>query len=210
MRTIDNIAVWDRLAGQVACTYPLYVLDELPAAYDARLLDYGCGEGRALRYLADRGFRRLVGWDPAPEMAAFAVAACPEAEVSSGRNDTVTRPSAFDVVSMTAVLSSVVTSSERAQILDRLHSTLTFGGLLALGDFGISSADRYLGRYETNGLGPATFETEDGVVIHHFKLVELVDLVAAAGFKLISHRTVSAYSLHGHPLPAHFLLAQRS
>ncbi len=44
---------------------------------DSRILDFGCGYGRALGFLFEHGYQDLIGVDPAPAMVAAARARYP-------------------------------------------------------------------------------------------------------------------------------------
>ena len=57
----------------------------LPAPGAGPVIDVGCGEGRAARELVKLGYRRIVGVERSPTLAAAAAAASPGVPVLIGR-----------------------------------------------------------------------------------------------------------------------------
>ena len=66
----DQADYWNRVADAKTFAHPLD--DELLALAprDPRILDLGCGYGRTLAHLRERGFERLVGIDTSAGMIA--------------------------------------------------------------------------------------------------------------------------------------------
>ncbi len=84
---------------------------------DRSLLDYGCGQGLFLRYLARAGFRRAVGYDPYADPAGWGNAA-------------VLKQAPFDFILLQDVLEHV---EEPQRLLAQLDSYLAPNGLLVVG-----------------------------------------------------------------------------
>src|ERR1051326_407826 len=68
--TIDSqLDYWNRVGPTKTFAHPLN-LEKLNhwVPPDSRILDYGCGYGRALGFLQSKGYWNLVGMDPAAAM----------------------------------------------------------------------------------------------------------------------------------------------
>ncbi|MCB0311046.1 MAG: class I SAM-dependent methyltransferase [Bdellovibrionales bacterium] len=81
---------------------------------DATILDYGCGQGVYVKFLRERGFRNVQGWDPF--IAEF--------------NDQAVLENRYDVVTSHDVIEHV---EDPEQYLSQLVSLVKEGGLLVLG-----------------------------------------------------------------------------
>ncbi|MGW5169916.1 class I SAM-dependent methyltransferase [Streptomyces nodosus] len=69
MSDLDSqVPYWDAAAATKTFTHPLHLpwLDR--AGRHAAILDYGCGYGRIMKELEQRGFSDLTGVDAAPAM----------------------------------------------------------------------------------------------------------------------------------------------
>jgi SAM-dependent methyltransferase len=74
MEDLDNQKnYWDRVGPTKPFSHSVNV-SRLAALSDrnSRILDFGCGYGRALGALYHQGYRKLIGVDPAPSMVAAA------------------------------------------------------------------------------------------------------------------------------------------
>src|SRR5262245_9199371 len=72
MENLDNQKhYWDRVGPTKSFSHPVNVR-RLATLLDrqSRILDFGCGYGRALGALYHHGYRNVIGVDPAPGMVA--------------------------------------------------------------------------------------------------------------------------------------------
>lgn len=72
------------IRGDVMDVYRHYLEGWLPGALDVPILDIGCGNGRFLRFLQDRGFRNVTGVDRSPVQVRRSREHAPGAEVLLG------------------------------------------------------------------------------------------------------------------------------
>jgi SAM-dependent methyltransferase len=175
MQVAQQIAYWDRVAGEKRFSHPLR-LDWLARHLsqpknDTRLVDYGCGYGRTLADLWRAGYENILGLDFSGEMLARCRAALPQAQLV--RNDGQTLPlagNAVDAVLLFAVLTCIPESeTQRAQVAE-VSRVLRPGGLLYVSDLLVNSDQRNRERYERyaetyNCYG--VFELPEGVVVRH-------------------------------------------
>lgn len=205
-------AYWDRVADAMTFTHPLN-RDWLDRFVDkkARVLDYGCGYGRALHALAGLGYTNAIGVDfsarmierarrEAPQMTFALVDDFPFAE-SAGT---------FDAILLMAVLTCVAGDQAQVDLIARLHGLLRPGGLLYLSDMPLQTDERNLARYAEGArrFGDyGVFQTEDGAIMRHHDDRRLADLLGA--FERVAYRTVSIRTLNGHAATAVQLLMRR-
>ncbi|MGW5655406.1 class I SAM-dependent methyltransferase [Streptomyces humi] len=67
-----QIAYWDGVGATKTFTHPLEITWLTGLSRTARILDYGCGYGRVMTQLSDRGFSDVSGTDPSPTLIARA------------------------------------------------------------------------------------------------------------------------------------------
>jgi SAM-dependent methyltransferase len=125
-----NAANWAELHEQY--TEPAYRagLDAVGVGEGTRLLDVGCGAGRALRLAADRG-AEVAGLDAAPGLLAYARRRVPGAEMIQGEIQTLPFPDAtFDAV--TGFNSFQYAADPGAALREAKRVTAPGGRILAL------------------------------------------------------------------------------
>jgi SAM-dependent methyltransferase len=68
-----QLAYWNRVGPHKPFGHPLnFARLRQWLSPGSRILDLGCGYGRALGLLSERGYHNLIGFDPAPAMVAAA------------------------------------------------------------------------------------------------------------------------------------------
>ena len=184
-------------------------LDGLPRY--ARILDYGCGYGRAVVELSARGFQDLVGVDFAPSMIERARRAVPDAEfeVLLAPPETLFDNRSFAVVMMFALLTCVPAEEEQRAIVAEAARLLAPGGMLYISDLVLQDDARNRARYAAYSDGPyGTFVTDDGAICRHHEPDHLRGLLD--GFRLVNEREIDVQTMNGNPVRAMQLLARRS
>jgi len=105
-------------------------------ASTAAVLDVGCGNGRALAYLADRGFRDLIGIDLSGELVRQARTQVPIARLLVCRSEAIALATAsIDLALCMAVLSYSVADVEARRVVAELYRVVRPGKSLYLTDF---------------------------------------------------------------------------
>jgi len=209
-RLAENLEVWEDLADAFASTFPLKCLELSRWLKPAdRVLDYGCGNGRAIRWFVEHGFSRVVGCDASVRMCAAARQRVPDIAIRwvSDPIEPNLGCDRLDAIVVVGVLSSVVPRACCRALVDRLGRALKPGGLLLIGDFGRSNDARYADRY-AKSFEDGTFRTAEGLWIHHFDRQELLALLPGDCHVVDSH-TDTVSTVHGNLVPGHVVVARR-
>lgn len=192
----------------------------------SQLLDVGCGAGKTIAWLRERGYHNVIGvdlnaqamrpskpgkarWSP-PFLAASAafLPFCAET---------------FDGVITQAFWTTIVDPVERLPIVREIARVLRPAGVLYLADFGINrNLPRYRARYEDGlrkGYERGTFDvTNDGTdgegrrvlyQAHHYTTGELETLLKAGGFHIVSHTQPDVPTRSGNIIRGHIIIARR-
>ena len=139
---------------------------------DSRILDIGCGYGRALGLLFDRGYHNLIGFDPAMAMVARARERFPAITFEH-----LTSPpylnlpdASVDAVLLFSVLTCVVTDEGQRAIVREAERVLRPGGLLYISDLWLQTDERNRERYIRDARKYRTygvFDLPEGVTVRH-------------------------------------------
>jgi SAM-dependent methyltransferase len=169
----------------------------------SRILDIGCGYGRALGLLYDHGYRNLIGCDPAPAMVALARERFPAitfAEITSPPNLPVADLS-VDAVLLLAVLTCVPTDHGQRDIVAEIDRVLRPGGLLYISDLWLQTDERNRERYARHEPKYGTygvFDLPEGVTVRHHDPLWIETLTRQ--FETLALDEVKIQTMNGNPV----------
>jgi len=138
----------------------------------SRILDVGCGYGRVLGLLFDRGYHNLIGVDPAPAMIASARDRFPAIafeELNSPPHFPVADAS-VDATLLFSVLTCVPTDVGQQAIAKEVGRVLRPGGLFYISDLWLQIDERNRERYirdEPKYGKYGVFDLPEGVTVRH-------------------------------------------
>jgi SAM-dependent methyltransferase len=203
---------WDTVAYSKKFAHPLLTGElEKRIGLEGRILDYGCGYGRSIRELHERGFCNLYGVDNSSGMIGRARKENPFARYI--RNSGAEIPfsdGSFDAVLLLAVLTCMPDSREQARLFSELLRVLKGGGILYVSDLLINSDTRNRERYkrfEPRHGRYGVFELEEGVTLRHHTRKHLERL--AASFATISLQEFQVETMNGHRSRAIRMILQK-
>jgi SAM-dependent methyltransferase len=166
----------------------------------ARILDYGCGQGRLAAELIARGYDDVVGVDSSPEMVRAAAERAPDARFSVVNALPLPFESErFDAVLLFAVLTCIPSDADQRALIGELERVLAPGGLLVVSDYPLQSDDRNLARYDqfAGELGYGRFRLPEGAVLRHHPDAWFAELLA--GFVVEERVERSGRTMNGNP-----------
>lgn len=207
MRELDRqIDYWNRIGPAKPFAHPVSLerLNTL-VPLDARILDYGCGYGRALGILQSHGYCDLMGFDPAPAMIAAAREGYPALsfEVMEDSPHLDLPSSSIDAVLLFTVLTSVPTNEGQRAIIDEIIRVLHPGGLLYISDMFLQTDARNVERYirDEKKYGVyGVFDLKEGVTVRHHDR-QWIEILTSA-FDGIALDEIQVLTMNGHPATA--------
>jgi SAM-dependent methyltransferase len=210
----DQLAYWDTVGASKTFTHPVQLDWLADVERDVRVLDYGCGYGRVLAELADRGFSRLSGVDVSPALIARARRLRPDLHVEH-----LASPPAlpagfgrFGVVLLIAVLTCVVEDDAQHELVAEVTRALAPGGLLYVSDLPLQDDEGHRDRYASHARlvdAPyGVFATGDGAVCRHHDRAHLHSLLAH--LQVVEQREVDVVTMNGHRARAVQLLLRKA
>jgi SAM-dependent methyltransferase len=191
---------WNEKAGKKKFTVPLKSgLLEKYLAKDSRILDLGCGYGRILNELKDKGFNNLYGADFSEKM--IEVAGCEAPFANLKVNEPCSIPfdnESFDCVILLAVLTCISDNESQKKLINEISRVLKPGGIVYIGDFLLNSDERNLERYERfkEQYGYGVFVLDDGGVLRHHSEEWINELTS--GFEKLEFLKTTHTTMNGH------------
>jgi SAM-dependent methyltransferase len=213
MAAPDNTRFWNQAAGTRKFTHPLdHARFTNAVSRDARILDFGCGQGRLCAELMELGYRGVAGVDSSPEMIRAAQHVCPDFEFAV--NDGGRLPFAagsFDAVLLFAVLTCIPDDAAQKNLLAEFKRILRPGGLLLISDYPLQSDARNLERYEAFSREPGgygSFRLPEGTLLRHHRREWFDELLT--GFEIEEFVELDAMTMNGNPARIAQLWCRRS
>ncbi len=179
---------------------------------DCRILDYGCGYGRVMALLFERGYRQLLGVDASEAMIEKARHFQPHLSFMKIDPQSVPFPDAtFDAAMLFAVLTCIPRDDDQQALVKELHRALRPGGLLYISDYWIQTDDRnrgryalYDGQYSTYGI----FDVAEGVAVRHHCPEWIESLLAQ--WEQIALTDIKVTTMNGHEAAGFQWLGRKS
>jgi SAM-dependent methyltransferase len=204
-------AYWNRDEAIQHFAHPLRLdwLDPLPRT--ARILDYGCGWGRALQELHEAGWRDLVGVDFSEAMIRRGRELAPQLDLRRIDTLPLAEPDgAFDAVLLIAVLTCIPADADQLALIAELTRLLKPGGLLFVSDYPLQSDARNIARYDAGRTRHGRYgvwDREDGGTFRHHEPAWLDQLLG--GFEHVASDGIDTVTMGGNPAKVVQILARR-
>lgn len=214
MHELDaQVDYWNREGPGKTFSHPIdWPVFEFAVPADAMIVDYGCGYGRSMRELVDRGYSRVFGADASEAMIIEARAKNPELDVRVAPPLTVPFPDgSVDAFLLLAVLTCIVTDDGQRALFREIRRAMAPGGVVFVSDMLLQRDDRNVERYDRDAgrFGSyGVFELSDGVVVRHHEEGWFATLFSA--FDIEGRRTVDVNTMNGNPATVLQFLARSS
>jgi 2-polyprenyl-3-methyl-5-hydroxy-6-metoxy-1,4-benzoquinol methylase len=164
---------WSNLSdvNNVKFTTPLPDLSELMPILDtdSKVLDLGCGYGRALSYLYEKGFKNLIGVDVSEQLIRRAKNICPSAVYYAQNFKDISLKEKFDLILLMAVIEYIQSDRAQDEFFEKVESLLNDKGYILLEtfiyDFKLNLKNYLLGFIRTGHFGK--FINSKGIGCHH-------------------------------------------
>jgi len=171
----------------------------------SRILDYGCGYGRALGYLHSNGYDDLIGVDPAPAMIAAARRNFPSIafDVLDDYRSVNLPDGSVDAVLLFAVLTSVPPDDDQRAIISEITRLLRPNGVLYISDMWLQTDTRNVERYAAGekkyGIY-GVFDLREGVTVRHHERAWIETLTK--DYELLHLEEIAVHTMNNHPATA--------
>jgi SAM-dependent methyltransferase len=194
---------WNRVGPRKPFAHPVnFERLEQKLTSDSRIVDLGCGYGRVLGQLFDRGHQNLIGFDLAPSMIAMARERFPAisfAQISSPPQLPLA-DSSVDATLLFAVLTCVPTNQGQREIVKEVGRVLRPGGLFYISDLWLQDDERNRERYvrdEPKYGAYGVFDLPEGVTVRHHDPVWIETLTRDFDTFALDH--IDIQTMNGHP-----------
>ena len=204
MQDLDRqLDYWNRIGPGKSFGHPVN-FDRLSdwLSPGSRILDVGCGYGRALGLLFDRGYHNLIGCDLAPAMIALARERFPAltfAELTSPPHLPL-RDLSVDATLLFTVLTCVPTNQGQRAIVEEVGRVLRPGGLFYVSDLWLQTDERNRERYVRDEPKYGTygvFDLPEGVTVRHHDPRWIETLTQDFDTLALDH--IDIQTMNGHP-----------
>ncbi len=193
---------WNEVGPTKSFAHPIDVETlQLWVRPDSRILDYGCGYGRASGILAAAGFKNLIGMDPAPAMIAAARRNHPSIafDVLTDPPEIALPDASVDAVLLIAVLTCIPESAAQRRTIAGITRVLRPGGLLYVSDMGLQTDARNLERYardEAKYGVYGVFDLDEGITVRHHHSAWIESLLSE--YDVLKLNDVEAQTMNGN------------
>ena len=170
-----------------------------------RILDYGCGYGRALGFLHANGYTNLIGVDPAPAMIDAARQNFPAIsfDVLNDHQRVQLPEASVDGVLLLSVLTCVPTNDGQRAIISEITRVLRPGGVLYISDMFLQTDSRNVERYVRDekkyGIY-GIFDLGEGATVRHHTRGWIETLTK--DFESLELEEISIHTMNGHSAKA--------
>jgi SAM-dependent methyltransferase len=210
---IDNQKkYWDNVAGIKTFTHPVDLeLIEKHINRRSKILDFGCGYGRAVKILSDSGFKNIVGYDTSKELITRGIN-LEELPLFHIENpcDLPIEDNSIDCVILFAVLTCIPSNQGQIEIIKILHSKLKSGGVIYISDYYLQDNSPETERYEylsEDESNYGVFTLKEGVTFRHHTKEWMSTLLK--DFKILVEKPLQVMTMNGHIATGFQIIGQK-
>ena len=208
----DQSEYWSRVAADKEFRHPLRF--ELLGPHirpEHRILDLGCGYGRLVAELRDRGFPNVIGADSATGMIERGLVEHPDLDLRALEGPSLPwDDGTFDVVLLFSVLTCVPRPEDQDALMRETERILGPRGILYVSDLLLQEDERNRTHYAAGEARFGTrgvFELPEGVVVAHFPRARIAELTS--GFRELAFQEFHVVTMNYHRAQAFQFLGRR-
>ncbi|MBU0991882.1 MAG: class I SAM-dependent methyltransferase [Proteobacteria bacterium] len=196
---------WDDAALEKEFTTPFQMeLFCRYVPYNAPVLDVGCGYGRTLNELYEKGFQSLHGIDFSLKMIERGLSLFPHLDISQHSKPHLPYPdNSFDAVILLAVLTCITEDEAQENLIQEILRILKPKGVLYINDFLLNHDERNRTRYQLSEKKYGCygiFELPEGARLRHFeesRIRELTRSFEPCVFEKTVYKTMNGNTSNG-------------
>lgn len=201
MKKSEQEKYWDNVAEEKIFPTSFQIEEfEKFASPGMKILDVGCGYGRTLNELHQRGFKNLAGVDYSKSMIKRGLRLYPYLNLIKNDGEKIPFPDKeFDAVLLIGVLTSNIKDEEQENLISEILRILKDHGIVYIADFLINEDKRNLERYQKykNKYGMyGVFELGEGAVLRHHTTEHIMKLTE--DFQEILFENTVYDTMNGH------------
>ena len=167
---------------------------------DALIIDFGCGYGRTLETLWQKGFKNTIGYDFSEGMIARGQQVFPHLNLNTSKNKTIpAADNSVDMILLFAVLTCIIDDDKQTNLIKDIYRVLKPGGIIYINDFLLNTDQRNLNRYnaykEKFGIY-GVFELAEGAILRHHDKKYVANLTR--DYKTLKLNHITFETMNGH------------
>jgi len=203
---------WNKMADSKNFTTPFQfnVFSKYISKNDT-ILDIGCGYGRTLDQLYEKGYNNLYGIDFSKNMIDRGKLQYPHLNLECTDSKTLEyEDNSFDAVIILAALTSIISDDDQKALISEIRRILKPKGVIYINDFLINSDERNVKRYNVfhnkfNKYG--VFELPEGAIMRHHTVEWIKELLSC--FDKIEFEEMSYTTMNGNTSKGFYYLGRK-
>ncbi len=169
---MDAQLYWNEIGSTKDFEDPLYLEKLSPfLEHDSKIVEYGCGYGRLLKFLHEEGYQNLIGFDFAENMIKRGHQTSPHLELVHLPKSGLIPTKNYDCVILSTILCTIIDKQEQMALIQEIMRILKPRGVLYLSDFMISDHPRY--NYREDGI----YTTSEQLTVRHHTTEWIMELL---------------------------------
>lgn len=202
---------WNKMADSKNFTTPFqFDIFSKHIPKNHSILDIGCGYGRTLNELFEKGFTELYGIDFSKNMISRGKKQFPHLNLVCTDSKTLAfENNTFDAVLILAVLTSIISDDDQRQLISEIKRVLKPHGILYVNDFLLNTDKRNVTRYDSfhhkfHIYG--VFQLPEGAIMRHHSVKWIQELTSS--FQTIAFRETSYTTMNGNTSRGFYYLGE--
>ncbi len=175
---------WNEIGSQKNFDDPIYLEKLMPLiSPGSKIVEYGCGYGRLMQILKEKGYQDISGYDYAPKMIERGKKSHPDLDLNliEESGSVPLEDGCCDLTIMSTILCCTVDKQEQTKVVNEMKRILKSGGIFYLSDFLICDHPRYIEKYnmgyqEYHEWG--VYTTDEDITVRHHSTDWIMELLA--------------------------------